>query len=137
MNASDQRRWFWAVLAVGVMYFAAGIVFAELAKTAASNQVRVAWRLAAWGISATAFATHIAYEHIRLRSSPVMTALHASFAVGLGAFGLAISASIHAQTTHQRFPAFAIAVWPVMTALPAFVVALALAAVLARTWARR
>lgn len=131
MNATGQR-WFRAVPFLAVLYLAAGIVFAALAKSAASNQVRVAWRLAAWVISAAAFAAHIGYEHVRLRSSPRTTALHASLAVGLGAFALAIAASLHAQATHQHFPAFALAAWPVMTALPAFVVALAAAAVLTR-----
>ena len=132
MNASGPLRWFRAVLFLGVVYLVVGILFAALAKSAASNQVRVAWRLAAWVISAAAFAAHIGYEHVRLRSSPGTTALHASLAVGLGAFALAVSASLHAQATHQHFPALALAVWPVVTALPAFVVALAAAAVLTR-----
>ena len=120
------------MLLVGILYLVAGLVFAALAKSAASNQVRVAWRLAAWVISAVAFAGHISYEHVRLRSSLATTALHAALAVGLGAFGLAVAASLHAQTTHQNFPVIALAIWPIMTALPAFVVALAAAAVLAR-----
>jgi hypothetical protein len=132
MNASGHLRWFRAVLLVGVLYLVAGLLFAALAKSAASNEVRVAWRLAAWAISAAAFAAHIGYEHIRLRSSPATTALHASLAVGLGAFGLAIAASLHARTTSHHFPAIALVVWPVMTALPAFVAALASAAVLTR-----
>ena len=131
MNATDQR-WFRALLVLGVLYFVAGIVFAALARSAPSNQVRVAWRLAAWVISAAAFAAHIGYEHVRLRSSPGRTALHASVAVGLGAFALAVAARLHAQATHQHFPAFALAAWPVVTMLPAFVVALAAAAVLTR-----
>ncbi|MDQ6886557.1 MAG: hypothetical protein M3068_04595 [Gemmatimonadota bacterium] len=53
-------------------------------------------------------------------------------AVGLGALGLAVAARVHAQATHQHFPAFALAAWPVVTMLPAFVVALAAAAVLTR-----
>jgi hypothetical protein len=132
MNTTGHFRWIRAVLIVGIVYLAAGIVFAALAGSAGSNQVRVAWRLAAWVISAVAFAAHIGYEHVRLRSSKATTALHAAFAVGLGAFGLAVSASLHAQATHNHFPAFALAVWPVLTALPAFVVALAVAALLTR-----
>lgn len=120
------------MLIVGIVYLAAGLVFAALAKSAGSNQVRVAWRLAAWVISAVAFASHIGYEQVRLRSSPVTTAFHAALAVGLGAFGLAVSASLHAHATHAHFPAFALAAWPVLTALPAFLVALAAAAVLKR-----
>jgi hypothetical protein len=116
------------VLLLGALYLVAGLVFAALARSAASNQARVAWRLAAWVISAAGFAAHIGYEHLRLRGSPRTTALHASFAVGLGAFALAVAAMLHSQ----HFPAFALAAWPVVTAVPAFVVALAAAAVLSR-----
>ncbi len=132
MNATGHLRWFRAVLFLGVLYLVAGIVFAALAKSAASHEVRAAWRLAAWVISAVAFAAQIAYEHVRLRSSPGTTALHASLAVGLGAFALAVAASLHARGAHQHFPVLALAIWPVVTALPAFVVALAAAAVLTR-----
>ncbi len=120
------------MLLVGGVYLVAGILFAALAKSASSHQMVVVWRLAAWVISAAAFAAHIGYEQVRLRSSPATTALHASLAAGLGAFGLAFAATLHAQATQQYFPAFALAVWPVITALPAFLVALAFAVVLAR-----
>jgi hypothetical protein len=116
------------VLFLGALYLVAGLIAAALAKSAASNQIRVAWRLAAWVISAVGFATHIGYEQIRLRSSPRTTALHAALAVALGAFGLAVAARLHSQ----HFPGFALVLWPVITALPAFAVALAAAAVLTR-----
>jgi hypothetical protein len=132
MDATGRLRWFRAVLLVGILYALAGIVFGAFAGSAASNQERVAWRLAAWVISAAAFAVHIGYEHLRLRSSLRTTALHASFAVALGAFGLAVAATLHAQRTNHHFPAIALVIWPVATALPAFVVALAAAAVLTR-----
>jgi len=132
MNATGNIRWVRALLLVGVLYLVAGLVFAALAGSAGSNQVRAAWRLAAWVISAAAFAAHIGYEQVRLRTSPRITALHASLAVALGAFGLAVAASLHGQAVHRHFPAFALVLWPVLTALPAFVVALAAAAVLNR-----
>jgi hypothetical protein len=132
MNATGHMRWVRAVLLVGILYLAAGLGFGALARSAGSNQIRVAWRLAAWVISAAAFAAHIVYEQVRLRSSSRTTALHAALAAGLGAFGLAVAARLHAQATQHHFPGIAIAIWPVMTALPAFVVALAAAAVLAR-----
>jgi hypothetical protein len=133
MDASGRLRWLQTVLLVGVVYLLTGITFAALANRAASHQMRVTWRLAAWVISAAAFAVHIGYEHVRLRSSPGRTALHASLAVALGAFALAVAANVHAQaaSSHQHSPALALLVWPVMTALPAFVVALAAAAGLA------
>ena len=122
------------MLFVGGVYLVAGILFASLAKSALSHQMIVAWRLAAWVVSAAAFAAHIGYEHFRRHSPPATTALHSALAVALGAFGLAAAASIHALTvaTKPRFPAFALVVWPVLAALPAFLVALAVAAMLTR-----
>jgi len=137
MGTSGHQRWLRAVILLGVVYLVAGITSATLAGRAASNQMRVTWRLAAWAISAAAFAAHIGYEHVRLRSSPGTTALHASLAVALGAFALAVAAVVHAvhsqtASSHQHRLALALIVWPVLTALPAFVVALAAAAGLAR-----
>ena len=122
--------WFWIVLLVAILYLAAGLVSAALARTAATTQVRNAWRLAAWVMSGVGFAAHIYYEHVRLRSSPRTTAFHAALAVGLAGFGLAVSASLHGRATNHPFPVIALAIWPVMTALPAFVVALVVAVVL-------
>jgi hypothetical protein len=136
MNASGHQRWLRAALLFGIAYFVFGITFAALAGMAASNQMRVTWRLAAWLVSATAFAVHIACEHFRMRNSPSKTALHASLAAALGAFALAVTANVHAQcaasTSHQGLLAFALVAWPAVTAVPAFVVALTAAAVLAR-----
>lgn len=123
------------MLIVGAIYLVAGLLFADLASSASSHQMVVAWRLAAWVVSAIAFGAHIGYELFRLGNSPPRTALHASLGAAIGALGLAAAASIHALTaaTHPHFPAWALVVWPLITAIPAFVVALAVAAVLART----
>ena len=132
MDISGRRLWVRAMILVAVAYVAIGIVFAALAADA--NHVRL-WRLAAWLASAAVAAVHIGYEHYRLRSSPRPTALHAAGAVALGAFGLALAANVHwlvAGTPGQRPPLLALPVWPVITALPAFLAALAVAAVLAR-----
>jgi hypothetical protein len=133
MDAPSRLRWLRAVLFVGVVYLVAGLTFGALAGQTASTQMRVTWRLAAWLISGVAFAAHIAYEQIRLRSTPGTTALHASLAPALGAFGLAVAANVHAQAASVHRPAhtLALVLWPVLTALPAFVVALAAAAGLA------
>ena len=131
MNVSS-RSWVRALLLVAVAYAAIGIVFARLAVDA--NHVRV-WRLAAWLVSAVVAAAHIWYEQYRLGSAPRPTALHAAGAVALGAFGLALAANVHwlfAGTHGQRPPLLALPVWPVVTAVPAFLAALAIAAVLAR-----
>lgn len=112
----------WSVLIVALLYSTIGIAFAR--------EAGVAWRLAAWVISAALFAGHIGYEHARLRSPPRTTALHTSLAVALGAFGLAAAATAHAVATASFRGAFVIALvaWPILTAVPAYLVALALAA---------
>jgi len=131
LNVSG-RSWVRTLMLVAVAYTAIGIVFAALAVDA--NHVRV-WRLAAWLASAVVAAAHIWYEQYRLGSSPRPTALHAAGAVALGAFGLALAANVHwlfAGTHGQRPPLLALPLWPVVTAVPAFLAALAVAAVLAR-----
>jgi hypothetical protein len=136
MDESGHRRWLRGAILVGFVYFAAGIIFAALAGATTSSQMRATWRLAAWATSAFAFAAHIRYEYFRLRNSPPMTALHVSTAVALGAFSLAVAANIHARSaasSHQWSLAIALVAWPVLTAVPAFVVALAATAVLTRT----
>ena len=133
MNESDRQRWLLTVILLGVVYFVVGVTFGELANRDASNHMQ-AWRLAAWVISAVAFAAHIGYEQVRLRSSAVKTALHASLAVALGAFLLAVAANVHGlrvASSHQRALAFALVAWPALTAVPAFVVALVASAALA------
>lgn len=134
MDASDRRSWVRAMMLVAVTYVVIGIGFAALAKSADAGQVRL-WRLAAWLASAAVAAAHIIYEHFRLRESPRPVALHAAGAVGLGAFGLAVAANVHwlfAGSPGQHPPLLALPVWPVVTAVPAFLGALAVAAVLVR-----
>jgi hypothetical protein len=132
----DPHRHLWlrAMVLWAAGYLAISIASGELAGTAASLEMTIVWRRAAWLISAAAFAAHIAYEHFRLRNRPRTTALHVSAAVALGTFGLAVAANLHAQpTTRQRMlVAASLVLWPAITAIPAFVVALAAAAGLAR-----
>src|SRR5436309_11008971 len=120
----DVSRWVRAMILVAVAYALIGIVFGVLG-----------WRLAAWVASAVVAAAHIGYEHYRLDSPPRPTALHAAGAVALGAFGLALAANVHwlfAETHGQQSPLIALVAWPVITAVPAFQMALAVAAVLDR-----
>ena len=57
-------------------------------------------------------------------------------AVALGAFLLAVNATMHAAMVPSHAPyrrySLALVVWPIVTAVPAFLVALALAALLTR-----
>jgi len=125
-----------AVLFLGVLYCVVGILFGVLAGQAASTEMRIAWRRAAWVVSAIAFGAHLVYDQVRLHGLPRITALRVSSAAALGAFGLAVAANIHAQSVapDQR-PAnllLSLALWPVMTWVPAFVVALVSAMLLDR-----
>ena len=133
MDVPGRRSWARAMLLAAVAYAVIGIAFAALDTSADADHVHP-WRLAAWAASAAVAAAHIGYEHYRLGSSPRPTALHAAGAVALGAFGLALAANMHwlfAETHGQPAPVLALPVWPVITAIPAFLGALAVAAVLA------
>jgi hypothetical protein len=131
MDEAGRRQWVPAVVLVGVMYAFIGVVFAWPA-----THVRV-WRLAAWLVSAAAYAAHIGYERFKLGSAPLRAALHVAVAAALGAFGLAVAAIIHSVSVvstsqHGRLLLAALVVWPILTGLPAFLVGLGVSAVLAR-----
>jgi hypothetical protein len=101
----------------------------------ASDTMQFMWRLAAWLVTAVAFATHIGLEHFRSRNSARTTAFHACVAVALGALALAAAANIHARTAgtgNRRLLAVALVLWPIMAGTPAFVTAWAAAAGLAK-----
>ena len=129
MNVLGRQSWLGVMLAVGILYGAVGIVFAF-----PSNNVHM-WRLAAWVGSAAIYVIHIGYEHFRLGNSSLATASHAATAVALGAFILAGAATIHkaVATSHAPYSRYmlALVIWPIVTAVPAFLVALVAGALLA------
>lgn len=129
MSASPRRAWIGPVVLVGIGYALVGILFPQPVA-----HLR-AWRLAAWAVCGAAFAAHIVYERVRLRHTPLPAAFHVAIAVALGAFGLAVSANVHAlsvETTssHRLLMRLSLAIWPVMAAIPAFLVALVASAAL-------
>ena len=99
------------------------------------------WRLAAWVISAAVYAAHIWYEHFTLRNASRSSALHVAIAVGIGGLALAVAATVHSllvPPNYQRWRfVLALVVWPIITALPAFLIALVVGAVLARFQRKR
>jgi hypothetical protein len=126
---ADRRSRRAVVLLAGMAYLVIGIVFAGLAARATSEQWSALWRLLAWAVSLVVFAAHIGHEHFRFGHRPRTTAWRVAVAVGLGAFGLAVAAGVHAvwrlpRTAHLVNYGFAMVVWPLVTAVPAFVVAL-------------
>ena len=131
MDDSGRPPWLGTVILLGGLYLAIGIASAALAGAAASNQLRSFWRLSAFVISAVVFAAHIAYEHFRLRNTARPTAWHASLAVAFGAFALALAANIHdlgSASGYRPRMLIALVAWPLLTAVPAFIVALVVAA---------
>jgi hypothetical protein len=123
-------------LVAAVVYVVVGVAFAALDHGPASG-VRP-WRLAAWVVSAIAFAAHVACERV-LTGRPVRAAAwHVSLAAALGGFGLAAVALLRAASTGTGKPillAIALVAWPAIIFLPAFLVALAIAAIV-RPYAR-
>lgn len=131
MDDSGRKPWLSTVILVGVLYLAVGLASTALAGAAASTQLRSVWRWSAFGLSAVVFAAHIAHEHFRLRTTSRETAWHASVAVAFGAFGLALAANIHdlgSTSGYRPRMLIALVAWPLLTAVPAFLVALVVAA---------
>jgi len=128
---SGRSSWVRAVVLFGIAYALIGVGFAL-----PTSHAR-AWRLAAWVVSAIGYAAHIAYERFRLRHPPGSASLHVAYAAALGAFGLAVAANIHSlpiesSPQHQQRLLLSLAIWPVITGVPAFLVARGISAVLAR-----
>jgi hypothetical protein len=117
---TDRSRWILGVLLAGLLYAVIGLATADLARLSGAG-----WRLAAWAASAVVFLVHIAYERMRLSSPAASSALHAALAVALGAFGLALAATLRAAATGNYRGAFALALvaWPAMTGIASFVAA--------------
>ena len=130
MTRSNRTSWIPEAVLVGLVYGFIGIAFAI-----PMGSVRV-WRLAAWVISVVVFLAHARYEHIARRSNLPSAAVHVAIAAGLGAFCLAVGANVHSLFTSshqaQRLLLIALVLWPLMTAVPAFVVALGIGGVLSR-----
>ena len=140
MSESARKSRIWPVILVGVVYFGVGYGFAAL-DPSIPDQRRFMWRLAAWIVSAAAFFSHVGYVHFRLGGSSAVTARQTALAVALGAFLLAVAATVHATVVAPRAQYWrfliALAVWPIITAVPAFLVAFAAAATVARLSTRR
>jgi hypothetical protein len=132
MDASRSQAWVHTALLIGVLYFVVGRAFA-LSATHVQG-----WRLAAWIVSGVLYASHIAYENVRLRNPPGATAWHVAAGVAIGALGLAVAGMLHSfSTTSGIRPAWflALVLWPAITAVPAFVGALVAGMLLRRlTW---
>ena len=122
MDQPRDRRWLVVAAAVAIAYPVIGVAFAALSAT--SVAMRLPGRWAAWLACAAAFAIHLAYEHFKLRSTPLHTALHVSLAVAVGALLLAL------WVTSHSFAPQALVLFPLITAVPAFAAAFVASALL-------
>lgn len=116
-------------LLAGVAYLVIGRV------SAAPTDYRHGWRFAAWAASAAVFLAQIAYEHLDRRSQPRTIALHAALGAAVGGFLLALVVAVRVWSTAPSTRSawlVALVAWPLLTGIPAFVVALAIAFVLRR-----
>jgi hypothetical protein len=128
------------VTLVGIAYFLIGYGTA-LVDPVVPDRLRFPWRLMAWVLSGLTFSAHIWHQHFRRGTSPRKTASQVAAAVAVGAFLLAFAATAHAILVQTQTPlwryALALVLWPIITAVPAFVVALVATAVLSRLPTRR
>ena len=139
MEGSRPQRTLATLVLVGTLYLVVNLASAKLAETAGSGPMQVFWRRSAFILCGLVFLAHIAYEQLRLRNATRSTAWHAAVAVALGALGLAVLANIHELQSASGFrPRMLVALvaWPLLTAVPAFIVALVLAPRLGLTRSR-
>lgn len=125
MNSAWPR----AAILFGLGYFLVGRLFAV------PGQHAHEWRLAAWVVSFLIYWTHFAYERLRPGSSPRVVAMRVATAVAIGAFGIAVAGmarSISAQHSVKPTWLLALVLFPLVTAVPAFLVALVTAVAMAR-----
>ncbi len=139
MDDSSRGRWLSTAIVAGVLYPVVAIASSALAGAAPSKQMQFFWRLSAFVISAVVFAAHIAFEHFRLRNTARRAAWHTAAAVAFGAFLLALAANIHdlgSASGYRPRMLIAFVAWPLLTAVPALIVALVVAGGLGLKWPR-
>ena len=135
MSSISPRPWLAPAVAAGIAYPLLGVATAELARAASTAQWRTAWRLAAWLLSLATFVLHLAWERGRLRSAARAAAAHVALGVALGAFLLALAGPVRSHWGAADFPRatlLSLPLWPVITGIPAYVVALVLCVALER-----
>jgi len=127
-NLQNRPLWISHAILIGIVYALIGVFFGV------PNTHVQAWRYAAWIASAIVYATHIYYEYFRQRNSAKATALHVAIAVAIGGLTLAIGAVFHSFFVSPNYSRWrfglALVLWPVLTGLPAFVVALVITVLL-------
>jgi len=128
------RAWMFVLASAGYVLAGAGTAF--LAGSASSAAAVKAWRLGSWLFSLLIFGCHFAGER-RLRSGPVSSARILASAVALGACGVAALGPLRAHwgdPARSRLVLLSIVAWPLITGVPAFLVALSARLLFDRGW---
>lgn len=128
-GTGSRRDWMLAALLSGIAYLLIGRLF-----SLPMRHVQ-AWRLAAWGASGAVYAAHFAFEHVRLRSTPLRLALHVAAGVALGGFALAVAGmlrSLAIDATLRPLWLLALVLFPAITGIPAWLGAWVAGVVLSR-----
>ena len=114
------------ILLAGLLYAAIGVGTAALSGMASSPAGVRAWRYAAWLLSGSVFLWHIMAARPR-RGNFVGAAAQVALGVALGALLLAALGPVRAHwggANRGRLVLLSIVLWPLLTGLPAFLVAL-------------
>jgi len=127
-----RARRLWITLGVALFYAIVGIATSSLNGAEASATLVKLTRFGAWGVSLLAFLAQIVVERTRLRVGPRSVAADAALATAIGALVLAVRATMHAASIgrfEDRY-ALALVLWPLLLAIPAFIVAFGLASMM-------
>ena len=125
------------VLLAGAGYVIVGTATAALAAMASSPSGVKAWRLLAWLLSLVIFGVHFAIER-RRGPRAVTVAMNVALAVALGAFVLAAVGPLRSHwgdPSRVKLAFLSLVAWPMLTGIPAFLVALVASSVLDRATA--
>ena len=113
------------MLIAAIVYIVIGLGTAALAN-ATTGSARSAWRLGAWGLSFAIFLAQIAYGRLRRNEPARVTARDAAIAVALAAFVLALLGPVRSHwnaADFHRATLLSVVVWPILTGIPAYLVA--------------
>ena len=122
-------------LLAGILYGTIGVGTAALSRTAAFSAGAIGWRYVAWSLSAAVFLWHLIVAR-RRRTTLVAAALQVAVGVAFGALLLAVLGPVRAhwaEASRNRTILLSVFAWPLLTGLPAFVVALGAEYLLARS----
>lgn len=135
MSRSILERCWQRVASFGLIYLVLGVGSAFISNDLESAPVQAAVRVGILLVAVAVFYSHLRVELARSAQRLLVSALITSSAVALGTFLLAVYAVGLSWWESSYLPASllsALLIWPMVTSLPAFLVALVLGSLIAR-----